>query len=156
MGVLSVLRVLRGDPRQVEGWLRLGQSVPRERFIAALEELLPDLVTEAYGRIHSSQERGDTRTLWPSVLELLMETNLVLCLLNGRWVTHDYYQGLAEAFAFPKIPQDYSTLATALWDARDPADTLPLVEQLYKNLSHLLEEEGVRLPNYQRVEEVPL
>ncbi len=41
MGVLSVLKVLYGDPERVQAWLRLGQSVPQEKFRAALEAALP-------------------------------------------------------------------------------------------------------------------
>lgn len=61
MGVLSVLKVLCGDPEQVQRWLRLGQSVPIEKFRAALEASLPELIVESYGRILSCRERGNTR-----------------------------------------------------------------------------------------------
>jgi kanamycin nucleotidyltransferase len=156
MGTLSVLRVLHGDPERVQGWLRLGQSVPQEKFRAALEAALPELILESFGRIHSCRERGNTRDIGLAALEVLHEINEALCLLNGRWITHAYYQGLADAFTFPKLPGDYSSLVSALWDAREIDEIVPLATRLLENFRHLLAEEGIRIIEYQSMDEIPL
>ena len=156
MGVLSGLQVLHGDAEQVRTWLRLGQSVSPERFRTALEELLPDLVIESYGRVLSCRERHNARDIRASVHEILFEMNLALCLLNGGWVTHDYYQGLVDAFTFPNLPEGYHDLVEALWDAQEIDEIVPLAERLVGNFWRLLEEKGVRLTDYQRVDDVPL
>ncbi|MBI3911738.1 MAG: hypothetical protein HY320_12510 [Armatimonadetes bacterium] len=156
MGILSTLKVLHGDPGQVQAWLRLGESVPQERFRTALEELLPDLVIESYGRILSCRERHDTRNIRACVQEVLYEMNLALCLLNRRWVTHDYYEGLVDAFTFPLLPDHYRTLVPALWDAAEINEIVPLAGRLVENFRRLLREKGIRLKDYQRVEDIPL
>lgn len=156
MGMLSVLKVLQGDPAQLDRWLRLGQATPPEKFKAALESHLPALVIESYGRILSCRSRGDTTALYPSVLEVLFEMNLALCLLNGRWVTHDYYQGLQEAFDFPKLPKAYRDLAPALYRVTSIDAIAPLAETLVHNFWQLLAEEGIQVANYQDVAELPL
>jgi predicted nucleotidyltransferase len=43
MGMLSMLKVLYGDPAPIKAWLQLGEAVPPEQFREALEENLPDL-----------------------------------------------------------------------------------------------------------------
>ena len=156
MGMLSVLKVLRGDPAQLDRWLRLGQAAPPEKFKAALESHMPALVIESYGRIRSCRSRGDATALYPSVLEVLFEMNLALCLLNRRWVTGDYYQGLQEAFDFPKLPQAYRDLVPALYRATTIDAIAPLAETLVHNLWQLLGEEGIQVANYQDVAELPL
>jgi kanamycin nucleotidyltransferase len=156
MGVLSVLKVLHGDPAQVETWLRAGQAVPIDRFHAALEASLPELIIESYGRIFSCRERGNTHDMAIAALEVLMEMNLALCLLNRAWVTHDYYQGLVDAFIFPKLPTDYATLATALWSARDIHEIVPLAETLVGNFWRLLNEEGIHIPDYTSTDDISL
>lgn len=156
MGVLSVLKVLHGDPEQVRVWLRLGQSVPAERFQAALEASLPGLVVESYGRILSCQERGNTRDIGCAVIEVLYEMNQALCLLNQRWVTHDYYQGLVDAFSFPRLPEGYQELVPVLWSAREVDEIVPLAETLVRNFWQLLADEGIEVKNYQAVEDMPL
>jgi hypothetical protein len=156
MGVLSVLKVLHGDPEQIRAWLELGESVPVERFRAALEESLPGLVVESYGRILSCQERGTTQDIGCAVIEVLFEMNQALCLLNRRWVTHDYYRGLADTFSFPKLPDGYQELVPALWCARDVDEIVPLAEKLVRNFWRLLADEGIEVKNYQAVEDLPL
>ncbi|MGA9351247.1 MAG: hypothetical protein WBW48_20920 [Anaerolineae bacterium] len=156
MGVLSVLKVLHGDPEQVRAWLLLGQSVPAERFREALEASLPGLVVESYGRILSCHERGNTQDIGCAVIEVLFEMNQALCLLNQRWVTHDYYQGLLDAFSFPKLPKGYQDLVSALWSARDVDEIVPLAETLVRNFWQLLADESIEVKNYQAVEDMPL
>jgi len=156
MGLLSVLKVLHGDPEQVRAWMQLGQSVPAERFRQALEANLPGLVLESYGRILSCRERGNTHDIGCAVIEVLFEMNQALCLLNQRWVTHDYYQGLVDAFSFSKLPEGYQDLVPALWSAHDVDEIVPLAETLVHNFWQLLADEGVAARNYQAVDDLPL
>jgi kanamycin nucleotidyltransferase len=156
MGVLSVLKVLHGDPGQVGAWLQLGRSVPAEKFRAALEATLPELVVESYGRILSCRERCNTQDIHCAVIEVLFEMNQALCLLNQRWVTHDYYQGFVDAFSFPKLPEEYSTLVPALWVADEIEEIVSLAETLVGNFWQLLADEGIRVTDYQHVNDVPL
>jgi kanamycin nucleotidyltransferase len=156
MGVLSALEVLYGDPEQLQAWLRLGKSVPAERFRRALEANLPGLVVESYGRILSCRERGNTQDIGCAVIEVLFEMNRTLCLLNQRWVTHDYYQGLVDAFSFPKLPEGYQNLVPALWSARDTDEIVPLAERLVRSFWQLLADEGIHVENYQAVDDLPV
>ncbi len=156
MGVLSVLKVFHGAPEQVQTWLRLGQAVPAGRFRQALEASLPGLVVESYGRILSCQERGNTQDIGCAVIEVLFEMNQALCLLNQRWVTHDYYQGLLDAFSFPKLPKGYQELVPVLWSAREVDEIVPLAKTLVRNFWQLLADEGIEVKNYRAVEDLPL
>jgi kanamycin nucleotidyltransferase len=156
MGVLSVLKVLHGDPAQVTAWLGLGQAVPAEPFRSLLRANLPSLVWESYGRILSCHRRGNAIDTIPAVLEVLYEMNLALCLLNQRWVTHDYYAGLVDAFAFPKLPPGYAELVPALSTATEIAAIVPLATQLVANFRQLLAEEGLTVTNYQTVHDLPV
>ena len=156
MGVLSMLKVLHGDPEQVRAWLRLGQSVPAERFRAALEASLPGLVVESYGRILSCYERGNAQDIGCAVIEVLFEMNQVLCLLNQRWVTHDYYQGLVDAFSFPELPEGYQDFVPALWSAREGDEIVPLAKTLVRNFWQLLADEDINVKEYRAVEDLPL
>lgn len=156
MGMLSVLEVLYGDPEQVKAWLRLGQSVPAERFREALEASLSGLVVESYGRILSCRDRRNTQDIGCAVLEVLFEMNQALCLLNRSWVTHDYYQGLVDAFSFPKLPEGYQDLVSALWSAREIDEIVLLAERLVGNFWRLLADEGIKVADYQSVDDLPL
>jgi kanamycin nucleotidyltransferase len=131
MGILSVLEPLAGDGDWVPKWLELGESAPPELFREFLVKNMPDLVFESYGRIHSCAVRGDFGDLHPAVCEFLLEMNLVLCLVNRRWVTHDYSRGLADAAGFPLLPAGYAQNAPALWRARDIETAVPLAERLF-------------------------
>jgi len=156
MGVLSELKVLYGDPALVQAWIELGKSIPPERFRHALEEILPGLVVESHGRIHSSVLRRDNHSLFPHVFEVLFEMLTALCLLNQRWVTHDYYQGLEDSFNFPKLPKSYQEIVPVLYDSNSPEQTIELADQLVANYWNLLEGEGIHIHNYQKLEEIPL
>ncbi len=156
MGVLSVLKVLHGDTKQIQAWLRLGQSVPVEKFEEALEASLPELVVESYCRIFSCRERGNTDDVGCAVIEVLFEMNKALCLLNQRWVTHDYYQGFVDAFSFPKLPEGYKELVTALWSAHDINEIVAPAETLVQNFWRLLSDEGVNVKIYHTVDDLPL
>ena len=156
MGMLSVLEVLYGDREQLQTWLRLGRSVPSERFRDTLEASLPGLVVESYGRILSCRERHNARDIGCAVIEVLFEMREALCLLNQRWVTHDYYQGLVDAFRFPKLPKGYRSLVPALWCARDAGEIVPLAEELVGNFWQLLANEGINVTDYHALEDVPL
>lgn len=82
--------------------------------------------------------------------------NQALCLLDQRWVTHDYYQGFVEAFDFPKLPEGYKDLVPALWSARGIDEIVPLAEKLVSNFWRLLAEEGIKVSDYQKVDDVQL
>jgi kanamycin nucleotidyltransferase len=152
MGMLSVLKVLHGDPKQIGTWLQLGQSVPREKFRTALQDSLPGFVVESYGRILSCRERGSHQDIYCAVIEVLFEMQQVLCLLNQRWVTHDYYQGLVDTFDFLKLPKRYKELIPALWAAREIDTIVPLAEELVRNYWQLLAEAGMSVINHQTVD----
>ncbi len=154
MGVLCELQLLYGNPATLQSWIELGTSIERERFIRALEEILPDLVVESHGRIHSSLERGDSHTLFPHVFEVLFEMLTALCLLNQRWVTRDYYPGLEQSFEFPKLPTGYQEIVPYLYEARVPEQTVALADRLVTNYWDLLTREGVHIPNYQNLAEI--
>lgn len=156
MGVLSQLQLMHGNPSVIQSWIELGRSIPRAKFIKALEEILPDMVVESHGRIHSSVERSDNHTLFPHVFEVLFEMLTVLCLLNQRWVTRDYYPGLVQSFAFPKLPAGYQELVPSLYEAHDPDQTLALADQLVANYWDLLTLEGVQITNHQAVTEISI
>jgi kanamycin nucleotidyltransferase len=140
MGILSVLEPLSGDGDLVTHLLELGESAPPERFRGFLEGNLPDLVFESYGRIRSCEAREDENDLHPAVFEFLLEMTHVLCLVNRRWVTHDYHRGVVEAADFPLLPEDFGELAPALWRARGPSEAVPLAERLFKAYLALLRE----------------
>ena len=155
MGVLSVLKPLYGDPALIKEWLALGQSAPDEKFRAALVEALPDLVYESYGRIMSCRERGNARDITHAAIEVIYEMRQALCLLNRRWVTHDYFEGIRDSFSFPKLPAGYVTLVTALWDVRDIETTVWVATELVNNYSYLLRAEGVVAPMYESIADLP-
>ena len=156
MGVLSVLKVLHGNPEQIKAWLQLGQSIPAEKFRQTLEASLPELIIESYGRILSCRERYNKQDIGCAVIEVLFEMNQALCLLNQRWVTHDYYQGFVDAFSFPKLPEGYKDLVPALWSAKNIDDIVPLSKTLVCNFWQLLTDEGVKVTNYQTVDDLLL
>ncbi|HSF82421.1 MAG TPA: hypothetical protein VLA49_14375 [Anaerolineales bacterium] len=156
MGVLSELQVLHGDPARVQAWIEMGKAIPRPKFLAALKAILPDLVVESHGRIHSSLIRQEKHTLFPHVFEVLFEMLTALCLLNQRWVRHDYFQGLEQSFEFPKLPAGYQEIVPILYEARDPNQTLVLADRLVASYWDLLIQEGIRVRNYQNLAELPL
>jgi predicted nucleotidyltransferase len=156
MGVLSVLQVLQGDETEVRNWLRLGQSVPEADFRTALREALPDMVHEAYGRVMSCMERGNSRDVPHVAIEIIYEMRDSLCLLNRSWVTHDYWAGIEDSFAFAKLPESYERLMRALWDARDLDATVDLSTELVGNWKALLEQEGALPSVYEQVEHIPV
>lgn len=156
MGVLSVLHVLCGDPEQIRVWSNLGKSVPELKFKKVLETCLPNFVVESYGRILSCRQRNNTYDIACAVIEVIFEMSTILCLLNQSWVTHDYYQGIAESFSFPKLPEDYEGLVSALWSARTIEEIVPRAEKLVSNFWKLLEKEGINITNYQTADELLL
>jgi len=156
MGLLSSLNVLYGEAGQVREWLALGRSAPVERFHEALEATLPGLVVEPYSRILSCRERHNAREIGCSALELLAGIGLSLCLLNQRWTTHGYYLGLIETLSFPRLPENYEASAIGLWSARDVTEIVALAQALIDSFWSFLRDEGIKVTNYQAVEELPL
>ncbi len=156
MGVLSVLKTLHGDPAAVARWLAAGQAVPAAQFYQYLAGHLPGWVVESYGRIHSCALRENREDAFYAAVEVLFEMQTALCLLNQRWVTRDYNAGLRQVAAFPKIPAGYAEILPALLEARDVETMLPLADRLVANFWALMEAEGIRMRNYQTVEEIPI
>ena len=156
MGVLSVIQVLQGDPALIDTWLAMGQDVPEDRFHMALEELAPGLVTESYGRVHSSYVRGEVDDMIPAALEVLFELRTALCLVNRRWCTHDYYAGLADTFSFSQLPEGYTELVPRLYRARRPDEILALADRLVDSYERFLVGMGIQVRDYVKVSEIPV
>jgi kanamycin nucleotidyltransferase len=156
MGVLSGLRVLHGDAALVQGWLAIGKNLPRRRLHLALSRHLPELVFESYGRVLSCGRRRDEFTVLHAAIEVLYEMKTALCLLNGRWVTRDYYQGFEDVFSFEYLPRDYAQLVPALWQERDLDRIITLAGTLVNNYWQLLTGMGLNIVNHQAVASIPL
>jgi hypothetical protein len=84
---------------------------------------------------------------------MLFEMRDALCLLNKRWVTYDYYQGLVQTYEFPKIPDKYQYLVPALYVVRDFDEIVPLAARLMLAFWHLMEKEGIVFVNMLSVDE---
>jgi kanamycin nucleotidyltransferase len=156
MGVLSALRVLQGDAALVQAWLAIGKALPRRTLHMALSRHLPELVFESYGRVLSCGRRRDEFTVLHAVIEVLYEMKTALCLLNARWVTHDYYRGFEEVFDFEHLPRDYAQLVPALWQERDLDRIITLAGTLMNNYWQLLTGMGLNIANHQSVASIPL
>ncbi len=156
MGVLSALRVLQGDASLVQDWLAIGKALPRRTLHLALSRYLPELVFESYGRVLSCGLRRDEFTVLHAAVEVLYEMKTALCLLNGRWVTHDYYRGFEEVFAFEHLPRDYAQLVPALWQERNLDQIVTLAGTLVNNYWQLLTGMGLNIANHQSVASIPL
>lgn len=156
VGVLDALKVLHGDPSQIQIWIEMGESIPDKDFHRLLEEELPGLMVESYGRVLSCNARGNHHDVHLAIAEMLFEMRTALCLLNKRWVTHDYYQGLTETFEFPKIPASYKHLVSNLYVLRKFEEIIPLAERLMENFWELMDREDIKFKNYQTVDEIPI
>ena len=155
MGVLDVLQVLHGNPKKVQEWLALGRVAPLERFHAHLAKVLPELIVESHGRMHSAFLRNDLATFRYSLDEVLFEMRPALCLLNRRWVTRDYDAGLLQTLDFPKLPTEYTELIPAILAAWD-FSSLPLADRLVKGFWDLVAAEQIEVVNYHHVDQVPV
>ncbi|NNJ09246.1 nucleotidyltransferase domain-containing protein [Chloroflexales bacterium ZM16-3] len=156
MGVLDVLQPLVGDRAQPGRWVELGQTPSEAAFHAALEAELPGLVFESYGRIRSCAARRDERDAPITACEVLSEMQTALCLLNRRWVTRDYYGGLEQTFSFPLLPDGYGRLAPQLWEAHELNEIVTAAGTLVAGYWRLITACGLNVPNYQRVDDIPL
>jgi hypothetical protein len=156
MGVLEALEVLYGDSNLPHKLIEAGKAIPAERFRVALESAMPGLVVESYGRIRSCQLRNNWWDVSVMVFEVLSEMLVTLCLLNQRWVRHDYYQGFVDSFEFSKLPHGYIDILPELYKANDIGTIVPLAEKLFVNYWILLEENGIKVNNFQFVEQIPL
>lgn len=154
MGVLSELAVLHGDAGLVRGWLAMGEAVPVAEHRRVLRDMLPALVVESHGRMHSCLLRGEHADLYVSAVEVLLEMLTALCLLNGRWVAHDYSRGLCDAATFPSLPAGWAEDAPALWVERDPRRAVELADRLVAAYLGLLEREGLPLSDVRRPEDL--
>lgn len=156
MGILETLEVLYGDKAIIHRLLEVGKSLPFEKFRMALQSILPDLVIESYGRIRSCQLRDNKLDVSVMVFEVLREMLVALCLLNRSWVRHDYYQGLVDSFAFPKLLEGYSEIVPHLYNANDFDTIVPLANKLVANFYRLLDENDLKVNNFKFVEEIHL
>jgi kanamycin nucleotidyltransferase len=148
-GVLDVMKIIHGEETQKDRYLKIVESVPKETFKRALHVHLPTLVWESYGRILSCQARGNDENLMISIYEMLLEMNLALCLLNGSWVFHDYFQGIIDAYRFPKLPADYEALTRNLWFCRNIDEAANWASELVDNFRALLKAESISIENYE-------
>jgi kanamycin nucleotidyltransferase len=156
MGVLSVLKVLYGDRSRIDTWLDMGRSVPDMEFNRALRKELPGLVTESYGRILSCKDRNNMDDWYCAVLEVLFEIRDALCLLNKKWVTHNYYQSLVDTFQFKKLPQRYIELVPVLWHVRNIDEAVARATELVKNFWQLMADQGFDTGKYNDVSDITL
>ncbi|NJN18451.1 MAG: nucleotidyltransferase domain-containing protein [Oscillochloris sp.] len=156
MGVLAEVRPLLGDRAAVARWQALGTELDDTEFQQAVEPLLPELVFESYGRIRSSAARNNRRDAAHAAVEVIYELRTALCLLNRRYVTRDYFAGIEQTFAFRLQPDDYPTLVTQLWDAHELEAIVPPAGKLMAAYWRLLAACGLNIPNYQRVNDLPL
>lgn len=156
MGVLEVVRPLVGDAAQLERWRALGLSLDETAFLTGAARHLPGLVFESYGRIRSCAARNNQRDARAAALEVVYELQRALCLLNRRWVTRDYFAGVAQSFAFPLRPEGYEELAPRLLEAHELPEIVTVAGQLVAAYWRLLAACQMSVQNYQRVEDLPL
>ncbi len=158
MGVLSILKVLHGKQKFIDKLIETGKKTPDEEFKSKLEEVLPSLVFESFGRILSCKDRSYYDDLYTSVIEVILEMNLALCLLNKSWVTHDYYRGVEDAYFFDKLPRDYKKLTKALWKQQTPnlEENVGLAETLLNNFLKLLKKENIKIIRYDDINDLPI
>jgi predicted nucleotidyltransferase len=148
MGILQILKVIYGKREIVENLIEKGLNVPQEKIRELLEDVLPSFVFESYGRILSCKIRNDPTNLGVSIVEVMLEMSKMLCLLNQKWVTHDYYEGIVETFAFPKQPKRYQDIASELWNCHDMNKSIALAEELVNNYQELLYQNGFSLDKF--------
>ena len=154
MGTLQILKIIRGDREMVKGLIKKGLSVPSENFRALLEKILPSLVFESYGRILSCKARSDASILNVSIIEMILEMNKALCLLNRRWITHDYHSGIVDTLEFSKLPKRYKEIAPELWNCNDLDEAIVLSEKLVYDYKELLSIEGIQLKDHESLDNV--
>jgi hypothetical protein len=156
MNVLSHLKILHGQPKQLDAWLELGQLMPAEKLREWVEANVGVLLTETYGRIFSCRERQNTRDVGPTVQKLLTRMLDVLCMLNKRWANVNYL-GLTDAFSFPKLPEGYTAIVPKITSSHDIEEIASLAETLVLNFWRLLDDEGIRRPTvYQTLNDLPI
>lgn len=145
-GLVANLTVLSGNYSAPARYYEAAMSVPKEKFKIALQRSLPELVFESWGRIFSCIARRKYEDIYCAVIETLLEMRTALCLLNGKHVSRDYFEGIKESFGFEKKPKDYPKLATRLWNSHDPAAIAKDARELMENYISLLKAEGI-VPN---------
>ncbi len=156
MGVLSSLEVVAGDKSTIDDLLNLGHNIPKANFHRALEDSLPQVIWESWGRVHSCNTRQDFSSLHLSAVEVLLEMRDVLCLLNQSYVTHDYLKGLQDSYEFQLLPEKWSDCVELIWWERDPKKVTTAVDLLVGNFKSLLSKEGLTIPSYSSIEQLPL
>ena len=156
MGGLSHVRVFAGDEALRTEWMDMGLSPSPEKFNRAIEELWPESVTESHGRIHSCRYRDDYSSLHLSVVEVLYEMKDIICLLNRRWVSHDYYDRLADTFDFKILREGWKKAVPVLWESRDIDEIISIIDPLVDNFNAMLVENGIELRDYRHIDEIPV
>ena len=156
MGVLAILEVLEGDGKIVEQLLERGKEIPTSSFRKELSRVLPKLVWESHGRIHSCITRNDYGALHLSAVEVLCEAKEALCLLNQSWVTNDYLAGLRDSYEFELLPEGWASLVEAIWWEREPKKVAQLTDELVENFVKLLAKEGIPIPRLASIDELML
>ena len=156
MGVLAILEVLEGDGQIIEHLLELGRAIPSSSFKKELSRVLPKLVWESHGRIHSCITRNDFGALHLSAVEVLCEMKEALCLLNQSWVTNDYLGGLRDSYEFELLPKGWAQLVEAIWWEREPTRVAQLTDELVENFTTLLAKEGIAIRRLASIDELVL
>lgn len=142
-GLMANLKVLSGDRLAPERYYEKAMGIPEEKFKTALREKLSELVFESCGRIFSCIKRKKHEDIYCAVIETLLEMRTALCLLNGKHVNRDYFDGIKETFSFEKKPKDYPKLATRLWNCHDVAAIAKDARELIENFISLLKSEEI-------------
>jgi predicted nucleotidyltransferase len=143
LGVLDAVEVLRGDPSAIASLVERARATPPETLRSALRKLLPQLVFESWGRVHSSAIRGNRHDLHVSAVETTLDVVIGLCFLNGAWVEHDYFEGVRDAAAFDLVPPDFEERAEKLWLASDLDEAVAASDALVHGFLDLLQSEGI-------------
>jgi hypothetical protein len=130
----------------VDTLLKEARAVPRAVLLAALGNHLPGLMFEARGRVHSCAARGSRHDLRLVAAEVVLEAVTALCLLNGAWVRHDYFEAVRDAARFPLVPERFVEESERLWLCDDPGQATALVDRYLRSVLLLLEREGIPVP----------
>jgi hypothetical protein len=139
-GVIKSMSVLYGDEAERIKLVKLFTQTAPEKTMSCLQSHFPKLVFESFGRILSCECRQNAENLQSSIIEMLTEMNLALCLLNHDCVFHDYLAGIRDAAAFSLLPKDYIALAEKLWFCNDLKIAAELAKELMDNYLALMDQ----------------
>lgn len=154
MGTLQILKVIHGNRKMVDDWIKKGLFVSDEKFQSLLEKVLPSLVFEPYNKILSCRIRNNASDLNLSITKMILEMSEALCLLNRRWFTHSHYKRIIDTFEFPNLPRRYKELVPKLWNCNDLDEASTLSQKLVDDYKSLLVKEKIQLRDYKRLDDV--